>query len=122
MSYTLRPHSVSVFDSTGSRTTEFTPFFDESLVLEGGGRSMWASQVALPLGSGFLQGIADLGSDRRLLVRYDSAGETLRVTTFDVPLGFFATDVINRRAAAIRTDRTSALVVYVFGTGESPLP
>lgn len=66
----------------------------------------------VPLDDGFLQVVADAGSDMRVIIRYDSDLTMVTHRTVDAPLGPLATDVNQRLALIYRRSVHPELVWY----------
>lgn len=72
----------------------------------------WVGTGVFALDSGFVQVLADLASDRRHLVIYDSSGAFRRRRVIDVPFGILDTAPDRRQLLALRrTDRVE-IVTY----------
>ena len=70
----------------------------------------WVGTGVFTLDSGFVQVLADLASDRRHLVFYDSSGAFRRRRVIDVPFGILDTAPDRRQLLALRrTDRVEIL-------------
>ena len=70
----------------------------------------WVGTGVFALDSGFVQVLADLASDRRHLVIYDSSGAFRRRRVIDVPFGILDTAPDRRQLLALRrTDRVEIL-------------
>lgn len=70
----------------------------------------WVGTGVFALDSGFVQVLADLASDRRHLVFYDSSGAFKRRRLIDVPFGILDTAPDRRQLLALRrTDRVEIL-------------
>lgn len=70
----------------------------------------WVGTGVFALDSGFVQVLADLASDRRHLVIYDSSGAFQRRRVIDVPFGILDTAPNRRQLLALRrTDRVEIL-------------
>ncbi|MDE2721288.1 MAG: hypothetical protein F4X22_16300 [Gemmatimonadales bacterium] len=70
----------------------------------------WIGTGVFALDSGFVQVLADLASDRRHLVFYDSSGAFRRRRVIDVPFGILDTSPYRRQLLAVRrTDRVEIL-------------
>ena len=70
----------------------------------------WVGTGVFALDSGFVQVLADLASDRRHLVFYDSSGAFRRRRVIDVPFGILDTAPDRRQLLALRrTDRVEIL-------------
>ncbi len=72
----------------------------------------WLALSALHLDPGFLQVIADVTSDGRLLVTYDAGGGVLSQRLVAAPFGFVGTASQAPIMVALRTFEESELVVY----------
>ena len=72
----------------------------------------WMSLPALPLDRGWVQTLADLTSDRRVIVLYDEAGQHVRSVHLDVPLGLAISLPEERVLFASR--RTNALEIVRY--------
>jgi hypothetical protein len=74
------------------------------------GNDPWIGTGVFALDSGFVQVLADLASDRRHLVIYDSSGVFRRRRAIDVPFGILDTAPDRRQLLALRrTDRVEIL-------------
>lgn len=74
------------------------------------GNDPWIGTGVFALDSGFVQVLADLASDRRELVFYDSSGAFKRRRVIDVPFGILDTAPDRRQLLALRrTDRVEVL-------------
>ncbi|WP_428273763.1 hypothetical protein [Candidatus Palauibacter sp.] len=74
------------------------------------GNDPWIGTGVFALDSGFVQVLADLASDRRDLVFYDSSGAFKRRRVIDVPFGILDTAPNRRQLLALRrTDRVEIL-------------
>ena len=74
------------------------------------GSNPWIGTGVFALDSGFVQVLADLASDRRDLVFYDSSGTFKRRRVIDVPFGILDTAPDRRQLLALRrTDRVEIL-------------
>lgn len=74
-----------------------------------------ASYIAmpiLPIGGGFVQTLADLGSDRRILILYSAVGTILRTTALDAPLALVAHRQAAGRLLALRRAGATEVVGY----------
>lgn len=77
----------------------------------------WASLPVVPLGDGYLQTLADLATDRRLIVHYDSNGTVVSSIPVDVPIGLLLhADDPSRVLGARRTD-VLEVVEYTYHWG-----
>jgi len=75
-------------------------------------RPRWVSTGWADLGSAFLQVVADLRSDRRLLFLFNSEGSLMRETVLDFPFGVLDTDIERRLLLAVRRPDGVELAVY----------
>jgi hypothetical protein len=91
---TLQPHVWSAPDGAGER------------------RSKWTALSALSLGDGFVQVLADLTTDARVLLAYDADGDLLSNRTIYAPFGFVAVATEARTLLALQTFVDSELVTY----------
>lgn len=74
------------------------------------GNDPWIGTGVFALDTGFVQVLADLASDRRQLVFYDSSGAFKRRRVIDVPFGILDTAPDRRQLLALRrTDRVEIL-------------
>lgn len=74
------------------------------------GNDPWIGTGVFALDTGFVQVLADLASDRRDLVFYDSSGAFKRRRVIDVPFGILDTAPDRRQLLALRrTDRVEIL-------------
>ncbi len=90
-----------------------TPLLDSLGIKPGEGRSgNWISLPALPLGSGVLQTLADLSSDRRLILVFDEVGSLAGHRLVEAPLGFVASDGGEQTLIAVRQLNRVEVVRY----------
>lgn len=75
-------------------------------------RRDWAGMPLVPLDAGFLRTLADLTSDRRLLLLYDGSEHLVRVRSLDVPIGLHASLPSARLLLAVRRTNHAEVVVY----------
>lgn len=80
-----------------------------SLRLDAG---IWSSTSVVAVGSGYLQTLAHRGTDRRLLLWFDSLGRFVRHAAMDAPFGFVASAADAPVVLAVRTLNTTELVKY----------
>jgi hypothetical protein len=74
----------------------------------------------LALDHGYLQTIADLKSDLRVLVLYDTDGRVIRQSRLDVAIGMqYSIPARRLLLAAVRTNE-SQLIVYQWHWGDHP--
>jgi hypothetical protein len=72
----------------------------------------WVALTTLGLDSGYLQYLADLNSDHRLLQLYDSEGRPTRRISIDAPLGLLASDPVKKRVLGYRRINGPELMLY----------
>ncbi len=72
----------------------------------------WVALNALPVGSGVLQVVADVTSDARLLVVYNSRGEERSSRVLEAPIGLLAAASDAPAIALLRTFERSEVVLY----------
>lgn len=83
-------------------------FFDlvPELSAEAGRNAILVGMGPVAVECGYIRVIADLGSDRRWLIRYSLEGRLVGLARLGAPIGFVAADVGTKTAfAAIRTSR-----------------
>ena len=73
---------------------------------------LWIATGLVDIGAGFLQVIADLRSDRRMLFLFNADGSFVRAMPLDFPFGVLDSDPDRRRILAIRRPDSLELVVY----------
>jgi hypothetical protein len=76
--------------------------------------TMWGSLPLVVLDRGYLQTIADLEEDRRLIVVYDRGGNVLTSLAIDVPIGIMAAASGRRRVYAARRTNSLEIVEYSY--------
>lgn len=74
----------------------------------------WAALPPIAFPGGAIQTIADLASDTRIVVIFDSNGRAIRASTLDTPLGFVAAAPTKPLLLAARNTGTLELVLYEF--------
>lgn len=83
----------------------------DSSPLGGAEYRSWIGLAVIPLDRGFIQTLADLRSDSRFLVRYDSHGAVVTAVNLSVPVGFMDSRPELALALGLReTDRKEILV------------
>lgn len=80
--------------------------------------TVWASLPLVVLDRRYVQTIADLEQDRRLIVVYDRAGTVLTSLAVDVPLGILAA-AGHRRVYAVRRTDVLEIVGYSYEWGDA---
>ncbi len=89
------------------------PLLDSLGIKPGEGRSgNWVSLAALPLGSDILQTLADLTSDRRLILVFDEVGSLVGHRLLEAPLGFVASGSGEQVLIAVRRLNRVEVVRY----------
>ncbi len=89
-----------------------------SLRLDAG---IWSSTSVVAVGSGYVQTMAHRGTDRRLLLWFDSLGRFVRHAAMDAPFGLVASAADAPVVLAVRTLNTTELVKYSWeSTPDSP--
>ncbi len=117
LTQTARPHAVRVFDKALRLRRSFQPGADVLPRTQGkaaadSSPALWTSLAAIPLDRGYIQTIADLASDRRIVVLYDEVGNSVRATDLKVALGFTASVPPRRLLFASRRLNTVEIVRY----------
>ena len=85
--------------------------------------TVWVSLAAIPIDRGFLQTLADVTSEMRVLILYDTPGVAVRSTRLDIPPGFVAAIPARRTRIAARTMNGLELVGYRWRwSDENTLP
>ncbi|MES2522642.1 MAG: hypothetical protein V4617_08100 [Gemmatimonadota bacterium] len=72
----------------------------------------WISLRAVSAGEGIVQVLADLNSDRRVLVTRDSSGKRIRAKLLTAPLGFLTSVDAHRTVLALRATTAPEIVEY----------
>lgn len=72
----------------------------------------WVALPVVDLGSGYLQTLADLGSDRRVLVTFDQTGRQVRASVLRVPVGIAGKSEDGRFLVGARDVGQPELVLY----------
>lgn len=75
---------------------------------------IWAASPVVSIGRGMLVSVADLGSDRRLIVRLDSLGQIEHTIALRTPLGLLASSPRRHEVAALRETDGTEVVVYRY--------
>ncbi|WP_419862007.1 hypothetical protein [Candidatus Palauibacter sp.] len=75
---------------------------------------IWSATSVVSIGPGYVQTLADRGTDRRLLLWFDSHGRFVRHGTIDAPFGFVASGTESCIVLAVRTLNTIELVKYYW--------
>ena len=106
------PHTVWRITTNGDMVTSMQP--GQPPVGHGDGEPLpnWLALSAFHLAPGVLQVVADVTTDRRLLVTYDAGGGMLSQRMVAAPFGFVATASKAPLVLALRTFEDSELVVY----------
>jgi hypothetical protein len=123
---TQRPYMVGVYrDATSQRLTLRPPL---ALIdsLRGENRQpnldTWMSLRTLRLDRGYVQTIADVASDHRVLVRYDERGRVTATRVLAVPIGFAASIIEKRTLIAARRINHVEVVKYRWRWSDSSTP
>lgn len=74
----------------------------------------WAGLPVVELDSGYIQTLADMRSDQRILVLFDHAGTPVRHRVLDVPLGIVASNPTAHLLLVLRRTDRLELVVYLW--------
>ena len=112
---TLRdpPHTVWRIAADGRVIASMQPDRLSTVLSESEHPSSWKALSAFPLGAGFVQILADVSSDGRVIVTYGARGEPLAHRHLEAPFGFVAVgSVPSRTVVALRTLEHGELVVY----------
>lgn len=78
----------------------------------------WVAMPTIDLGSGYLQTISDIQSDRRLLVRYSDDGTVVATRMLHAPFAFSAGLVTTRRVVGMRAAEGAEIVIYEWTRSE----
>lgn len=76
--------------------------------------SRWFPLPIVPLGDGYLQVLADLAGDDRLLVTFDREGNVLRRANVSLPVGFVTSIPASRLLVGSRSIETREIVGYTW--------
>ena len=108
------PFSGLRINSAGTSIQTLRPFDDSSLTrfMEDGPEGIWISLGVVDFREGFLQTLADLRGDRRLLITYSAKGVRLRRTVLNAPLGIVGASWDGERIYAVRDGSSLELVIY----------
>lgn len=82
---------------------------------ESSGVQRWVSAPVVEIGDGLVQTLADLASDRRVLVLYDRDGRELRKTVVGVPMALVGVTADGRHLVGVRNLGTPEVVLYRWG-------
>lgn len=72
----------------------------------------WVALRTVPLDRGYLQTIADVRSDKRLMVLYDRQGRVVRHQVLEAPIGFLGAIPSNQKLLAARWVSSAEVVEY----------
>jgi hypothetical protein len=72
----------------------------------------WIALSAFAVDSSYVQSLADLNSDTRILARYGNSGEPLSERRMTVPLGFLAVASAEPKILAFRRINSPEFVIY----------
>ena len=106
------PHTVWRIAMDGEVVASMQPDPHPTAFQQGDLPPNWLTLSALYLDPGVIQVIADVTSDRRLLVTYDAGGDMRSQRLIAAPFGFVATASQVPIMVALRTFENSELVVY----------
>lgn len=76
------------------------------------GVQQWVSGPVVDLGEAMVQTLADLASDRRVMVVYDSRGREVSKTVIDVPMALVGITRDRRHVVAVRNLGEAEVVLY----------
>jgi hypothetical protein len=110
----LAPYDLTVLYPNGVSTTvsRKSDLLSKGLSALNDSTAFWVALTPVSLNDGFLQTFADLRSDRRILVRYDSEFRLAAHVVADVPLAFM-TSIPNKRLLLVaRNTGDLELVTY----------
>ena len=79
----------------------------------------WVSLPLVALDRGYLQSIADLASDRRLIVAYTASGHVLSEVVIDAPLGLLLGATEGPRVYGVRRTNGLEIVEYHYRWGDA---
>ena len=91
----------------------------EALAQSGDPGRLWRALPIVELDRGYLQTVADLRSDRRVIVRFDEVGTVVRIRTFDLPIGFVTSVPAERLIIGARRIGGVEIVGYVWRWNEA---
>jgi hypothetical protein len=109
------PYTVRRIALDGHTVASFSPSADAIPALQADGRpgqARWVSLPAVFFGEGFVQTIADLTSDRRLLVAYGPDGKQRSASLIDAPLGISGATPDLRYLIGVRGANAPEIVLY----------
>lgn len=108
------PFKAYQLDPKGSVAIEFESFARSRFLQTGGewDSTRWVGLRLLPLEPGYVWTLADLNSDKRVLVVYDHRGKVARQSLIDAPMGLIATCPTRHKLLAGRYTNRSEVVVY----------
>ncbi len=108
------PFSALLINSTGSSIQTLRPFDDSNLgrFMEDGPEGIWISLGMVDFREGFVQTLADLRGDRRLLITYSPEGVPLRRTALNAPFGVVEASWDEQTIYAVRDGNGIELVIY----------
>ena len=96
----------------GSAAPAMMPRGVRDRVTTRGERERWVALSVVEVGGGYLQTLADLASDRRLLVLMGRDGSTLRITEVAAPLGIAGTSADGEYVVGVRQADGWEAVLY----------
>jgi hypothetical protein len=80
----------------------------------------WAGLPAVFLDSGYVQTLADLGNDRRVIIIYDEDGRALRSIVLEAAISFVQRSWVSETLVAVRTTDVTEIVRYRWRWRETP--
>lgn len=109
------PFTVTAVDEQGHTGAQFAPEFADSVrdtlgLLDS--TRLWISLPIVPFKAGYLQTLADITSDVRVLVYYDQRGRVVSRRRIDAPLGFCGADDPRNVLLAVRVTEHPEVVFY----------
>lgn len=110
---TESPHRWTVVDGANVGLTGQPPsaLLDSlSAAIDRGVQRQWHAVGTVPLDNGYVQSIADLTSNWRVLVLYDGGGRPIRNPIFRLPMGIFGSDIESKSLyAVVRLNQTEVI-------------
>lgn len=116
------PFETVFINEHGSLQARFTPPPTDSLTKEFGIAAeshFWVGLPVVPVKDLFVQTLADLRSDSRLVILFDAQGQVMRKTLIDMPLGFMSGSFDTERVLAARRISGLEIVEYNLRWGEA---
>lgn len=107
-----RPHQAFVLDSAGKIAAILRPSTPKHSIGDGSVDRTWIGLGVFDIGSGYLQVLANPGSDERLLVLFDGRGKELRSSALHAPWGPAAVLTDPPWLVALRNANPPEIVIY----------